>query len=89
MAAGRSSTPRQDDDWDLNCVIEGENIVFVVTVGCDIKVSNFKKAIQRERQKSILADVGPHTLELWKVSAIDDLQCEVTSLFSAQGHYPY
>jgi hypothetical protein len=25
-------------------------------------------------------DVGPHTLELWKVSAIDEARCEVTWL---------
>ena len=85
------TTPRQDDDWDFNCVIEGENTAFVVTAGRDTKVSNLKKTIRGEREKSTLAGVDPHNLELWKVSAIDDLRCEVTSIFSAQGlqHYCY
>lgn len=70
---------------ELNCLIEGEYAVFLVTMGRNDAVSNFKKAIRRERKDSILRGVDPHTLELWKASAIYDLRCEVTPLFSAQG----
>jgi len=72
----------EDDPYTFNCLIEGE---FLVTVEDNYVVGAFKKVIQRER--SILKDVDPHTLELWKVNAIEDLRYEVTSLFSAQGLY--
>ena len=75
----------EDDPYTFNCLIEGEFLVFLVTVEDDYVVDAFKKVIQRER--SILKDVDPHTLELWKVNAIEDLRYEVTSLFSAQGLY--
>jgi hypothetical protein len=39
----------QDGSLLLNCLIEGESIVFPVTVGRDHKVSDLKKAIQIER----------------------------------------
>jgi len=35
-------------------------------------VSELKKAIQREREMSILKGIDPHKLELWKVSTIDE-----------------
>jgi hypothetical protein len=65
---------------ELNCLIEGETIVFSVAVERDCRtVDNLKKVIQGERARSILKDVDPHTLELWKASAtVDELQCEVT-----------
>ena len=70
----------------LKCLIEGEDIVFPVTVVRDDEVSDLKEKIQSKRALDSLKDVGPHTLELWKVSAIDEpLQCEMTLLFSAQG----
>ena len=56
----------------LNCLIEGEAIVFLVDVVRDIAVSGLKEAIQSKRILDSLKDVGPHTLELWKVSAIDE-----------------
>jgi hypothetical protein len=56
----------------LNCLIEGEDIVFVIPVEPDDHVSKLKGAIQSERAMDSLKDVGPHTLELWKVSAIDE-----------------
>ena len=70
----------------LKCLIEGEDIVFPVTVVRDEEVSDLKEKIQSKRALDSLKDVGPHTLELWKVSAIDEpLLCEMTLLFSAQG----
>ena len=57
----------------LNCIIKGENIVFVIEEhDYDHVVSNLKKAIQSERALDTLKDVGPHVLELWKVSTVDD-----------------
>jgi len=57
----------------LNCLIEDEYKVFDVTVEHNWRVTNLKKAIQSERALSILKDVDPNTLELWKVSPINDL----------------
>ena len=69
----------------LKCLIEGESIVFPVTAVCDDEVSDLKKSIQKERVLGSLKDIDPHTLELWKVSAIDEPLCEMTLFFSAQG----
>ena len=63
----------KDESRRLTCVIEGESIVFVGTVGHDCLVSDLKKEIKMERALDTLKDVGPHTLELWKVSIIDEL----------------
>ncbi|KAF8235696.1 hypothetical protein L208DRAFT_1160931, partial [Tricholoma matsutake] len=52
----------------LNCLIEGESIVFLVTVWHNCVVSNLKKKIKREQELGILKDIDPHTVELWKVS---------------------
>jgi hypothetical protein len=73
----------------LNCLIEGEDIVFPVTMVCNDVVSDLKEFIQNKRALGILKDIDPHTLELWKVSAIDDLLCEMTLLFLAQGIEPH
>ena len=54
----------------LVCLIEGEAIVFPVTVVHDGMISELKKLIQSERALGSLKDLDPHTLELWKVSAI-------------------
>ena len=49
-------------------------------------VSRLKELIQSKQEIDSLKDVGPHTLELWKMSAINKLLlCKVTLLFSAQG----
>ena len=77
--------PNQDA-FHFNCVIEDEYKLFPVTMGRDYAVSELKKVIQSEARHA-LKDIDPHTLELWTVSAIDDLRCEVTLLFSAQGPY--
>ena len=69
----------------LNCLIKGEDIVFPVTAECDDLVGVLKVSIQRTRALDSLKDVGPHTLELWKVCAIDEPLCEMTLLFSGQG----
>jgi hypothetical protein len=37
-------------------------------------VSELKKEIQGERAMDTLKNVGVHTLELWKVSAVNELQ---------------
>ncbi|KAF8344548.1 hypothetical protein F5887DRAFT_1283196 [Amanita rubescens] len=50
----------------LNCLIEGESIVFPVTLTHDCVVGEFKEVIQSKRAPDTLKDVGPHTLELWK-----------------------
>ena len=64
--------PSQDGSRRLNCVIKGESIVFSVTMGCDCVVGEFKKEIQRKREMDVLKDVGPHILDLWMVSAINE-----------------
>jgi hypothetical protein len=64
-----TSIPSQIGSCQLNCLIEGESIIFVVTVGCNCVVSDLKEVIQPKRALDTLKDVGPHTLELWKVSA--------------------
>ncbi|KIM72228.1 hypothetical protein PILCRDRAFT_99398 [Piloderma croceum F 1598] len=75
-----TSVMSQDGSCRLNCLIEGESIVFVVTTGHDCAVSNLKEDVQCKQAMDTLKDVGPHTLELWKVSAINELRCEVMSL---------
>ena len=62
----------------LICLICGETFVLVPTVRSDDMVSDLKKSIQGEREKDTLKDVGPHTLELWKVSTIYGPLCEMT-----------
>src|SRR6266550_6120514 len=81
--------PSRDGSLRLNCLIEGESIVFVVTMKHDDVVSDLKKVVQSERALGALKHVGPHTLELWKVSAIEESLREITLLFSAQGPQPY
>ena len=73
----------------LNCLIKGEDIVFPVTVVCDDAVSDLKEFIQNKRALGFLKDIDPHTLELWKVGAIDDPLCAMTLLFLAQGIEPH
>ena len=51
----------------LCCVIEDEDIVFLVDVPAQARVTDLKKEIQNERAMDTLQGVGPHTLELWKV----------------------
>ncbi len=67
----------------LNCLIEGEKTVFGVTAACSHDISELKELIQVKRAQDSLKGVGPHILELWKVSAIDEPLCEMTLLFSA------
>src|SRR6266550_381781 len=80
--------PGQDGppQLNLNCLIEGEYKVFKVTVEHDWEVNDLKEGI-RSKATRVLKDVDAYTLELWKVSAIDDLRCEVTSFLSAKGLY--
>lgn len=51
----------------LCCIIEDEDIVFLVDVPAQARVTVLKKEIQRERAMDTLQGVGPHILELWKV----------------------
>ena len=81
------SVPSQDGSRRLNCLIEGESIVFPVTAGYDCVVGELKKKIQEKRTMDTLKGVGPHTLELWKVSAIDESRCEVTRLTPTTGRH--
>jgi hypothetical protein len=76
-----------NDSRQLNCLIKGKSIVFLVTVACNCAVSNLKEAIQRKQALDSLKDVGPHKLELWKVSAIDKSRCEVTWLTPTTGRH--
>ena len=76
--AGTSSAMPETQSRRLHCLIAGESIVFLAIMRCDYVVSEWKGVIQKERGLDTLKDVGPHTLELWKVSAIDELRCEVT-----------
>ena len=83
-----SSAPSQPEDGSrrlrLRCVVEREHepVVFNVEEPCRIDICDLKEVIQKKRALDILKDVGPHTLELWKVSAIDESRCEVTWLSS-------
>ena len=61
----------------LCCVIEDENLVFLVDVPAQADVVDLKKKIQSERALDTLQGVGPHILELWKVCIVDEWQCEV------------
>jgi Crinkler effector protein N-terminal domain len=79
-----TSASSQDGSRPLNCLIEGEFIIFVVTVGHSCVVSDLKE-IQRERAMGTLKYVGPHTLELWKVSVIDESRYKVTWLTPTTG----
>ena len=49
-------------------------------MGRDCVVSELKEEIQGKRALDTLKNVGPHILELWKVSAIDESRSEVTWL---------
>jgi hypothetical protein len=82
-----ASVPIQDGSRRLYCLIEGESIIFLVTIGRDCVVSELKQEIQRERALDTLKNVDPHILELWKVSAIDESRCEVTLLTPTIGRH--
>lgn len=52
----------------LNCLIEGEHVIFPVIVRIYKQVIDLKTAIQNERKDSLLKDVDPNTLALGMVS---------------------
>ena len=62
-------------------------MVFTVEESCRIEVEGLKEVIQRKRALSTLKDVDPHTLELWKVSTINESRCEVTRLTPTTGRH--
>jgi len=63
----------------LNCLIEGEDDVFLVTVVCNDAVSNLKNEVKKQCAVSF-KNIDARHLKLWKVSAIDDPLCEMTLL---------
>lgn len=71
----------------LNCVIDDERDVFIVSLDPQETVSDLKKQIKRERKNRIPERVDTPTLQLWKpVCAIDELLiCEMTLLLSVKG----
>jgi hypothetical protein len=81
----RAGSSPHDATLRLKCLIEGEDIIFPITAVRDDEVSDLKEAIQSKRALDSLKDVGPHTLELWKVCAIEKPLCEMSFLFSGQG----
>ena len=74
-----SSVTSQESHW-LHCVIEGKSNVFTVTVPYHLEVEDLKKAIKGVWALDTLKNVGPHILELWKVSMINESQYEATWL---------
>lgn len=70
--------PSQDGSRELRCVIEND-LMFTVEVPCHIEIRDLKQVIQQDRAKDLLKGVSPDTLELWKVSAIDESRCESSS----------
>lgn len=59
--------PSHDGRW-LNCLIEGDAIVFPVSVGHTCLVDSLKELVKTQRALDTVKD--PHALELYKVSAI-------------------
>jgi hypothetical protein len=54
--------------------------MFTVEEPCRTEIGDLRDIIQRKRAMDILKDIqGPYALELWKVSAIDESRCEVSS----------
>ena len=70
-----------DDDLLLHCVIEGETEVFQIDVEGSLwhnpkfMVGTLKGRIQEERKDGSLSGVDRHSLELWKVRAIEESRC--------------
>jgi len=79
-------SPSQDGSRRLHCLIEGESVVFTVEESCRIEIGDLKEGIQRKRAMVILKDIDPHTLELWKMTAINESRCQVT--YMAYSHTP-
>ncbi len=65
-------TPVPNGSLNLNCLVEDESTVFVVTMERNDVVSNLKEVIQSKRTYGPLNGVDPHALELWKVNVIND-----------------
>src|SRR5438309_1788558 len=68
-----TSTPcMPSSNLRLCCAIEGEGLVFPVDIQTQDDVVDLKKKIQSERARGILRGIDPHSLELWKVSIMDE-----------------
>jgi hypothetical protein len=63
-------TPTQDESRRIYCLIEGDYNVFPVDVKHNWDVCDLQEAIQKKRKDSILMNVDPFTLEVWKVSTL-------------------
>ena len=71
--SSQATTPsRPPLNLRLCCVIEDEGLVFPVDIPTQGDVVDLKKKIQSERAMGILRDTDPHSLELWKVSIMDE-----------------
>ncbi|KAM6495491.1 hypothetical protein JOM56_008197 [Amanita muscaria] len=75
-----SHTQTTMESRQLKCLIEGEDIVFLVPAVQNDEVSNLKKSIQKERARSSLKDIDPHTLELWKPKDSNPIAAERSTL---------
>lgn len=77
-----ASTIRQppsgnDGVLKLQCLIESESTVFDARVPhASATVGDLKEAIQKKRELGVLKGVDPVTLELWRVGALDKVNCE-------------
>lgn len=73
--------PKQNGSHWFHCVIEPEcePVVSMVEEPCCIKIGDLKEVIQQKWAIGIPKDIDPLTLDQWKVSVIDELQCEVTT----------
>ena len=67
-----TSVLSQDSSCRLNCLIQGESIVFLVTVGRNCVVSELKQEVKGKQALDTFKDIGTYMLKLCKVSTIDE-----------------
>ena len=67
------TSPQPQVTLRLRCLIEGEDAVFTVTVSVNDEIGDLKKLIKKEREQSILRDVDPNILVLWKVRRLESI----------------
>ena len=79
--------PSQDGSRLLRCLIEGESAVFTVQVSSRTEIGDLKEVVQRKRALDTLKNVSPHTLELWKVSAINESRCDMAYSYTTTGQH--
>lgn len=64
------SVPINNKFCQLNCLIQGDCVVFPVRVECNLGVGGLKEVIQSKRAMGVLKDIDPHPMEVWKVRAM-------------------